>query len=155
MSAWSWETVREGALVALNTPMKKLENALRMSAKTMPVHARVATTDATPTTIRTFPVPVNHTVLITGYVVARRTGGSGGSANDGAAYRIEVVAKNTAGTAAEIAAETLTVVGESQAGWTVAASASSGNIIVQVTGAANNNVSWRWSERTFAVKDEE
>ena len=152
---WSWETVREDALSVLNAPMKKLENDLKLSAKTFPVHARVATTDATVTTIRTLPVPANHTLLITGYVVARRTGGAAGAANDGAAYRIELVAKNTAGTAAEIAAETLTVIGESQAGWTVASSASSGNILIQVTGAVDNNVSWRWSERTLAVKDEE
>lgn len=153
--AWSWESVRDGALVALNGPMKKLENALNLSAKTYPVHARVATTDATVTTIRTMPVPVNHTLLITGYVVARRTGGSAGSTNDGAAYEIMVVAKNTVGTAAEIAAETLRVIGEDQAGWTVTCAASSGNILVQVTGAVDNNISWRWSERAFAVKDEE
>lgn len=153
--AWSWETVRAGALVVLNGPMKKLEHELRMAAKTMPVHARMATTDGSAATIRTIPVPVNTTLLIVGYIVARRTGGSAGAANDGAAYRLELVAKNTSGTAAEIAAETLTVIGESQAGWTVASSASSGNIVVQVTGAADNNVSWRWTERTFAVKDEE
>lgn len=154
--AWAWDSNRTPATLAwLNAPMKALENALHLSAKTFPVHARVATTDATVTTIRTIPVPVNHTLLITGYVVARRTGGSAGATNDGAAYYLEVVAKNTAGTAAEIAAETLRAIGEDQAGWTVTSSASSGNILIRVTGAASNNISWRWTERLLAVKDEE
>lgn len=152
---WQWDSLHTDALSALNGPMKKLENYLALIAKTFPVQSRVITTDGNATTIRTIPVPVNHTLLIVGYVVARRTAGSAGATNDGAAYRLEVVAKNTAGTAAEIAAETLTVIGESQAGWTVAASASGGSLLIRVTGAADNTVSWRWTERTFAVMNEE
>lgn len=152
---WSWQTIRDGALAVLNAPMKKLENELGLAAKYFPVTHRLETTDGNAATIATIAVPVNHTFLIVAYVVARRTAGTAGAANDGAAYRLEVVAKNTTGTAAEIAAETLTVIGESQAGWTVATSASSGNILLRVTGATDNTVSWRASLRYFAVKSED
>lgn len=153
--AWSWQSIKEGALAVLDGPMKKLETELKLSAKTFPVHHRTATTDGSAATLATIPIPVDHTVYITYRVVARRTGGVAGSANDGAAYRLEVVAKNTAGTAAEIAAETLYVIGESQAGWTITTSASSGSILIQVTGAADNNISWRGSVQTFSVKNED
>lgn len=102
----------------------------------------VATTDATVTTVLTHAVPTTTTVQITGTVTARRTGGSSGTVEDGAGYRIDSVLKNVSGTATEIAAETLTVVGEDQAGWTVTLAVSGGNALVQVTGAANNNISW-------------
>jgi hypothetical protein len=152
--AWTWGSIGDRVVgPLLNTPMKALENYLGRAEREFPIRDRVATTDATVTTISTIPVPVNHTLLIVAYIVARRTGGSAGSANDGAAYRLEVAAKNTSGTAAELAAETLTVIGESQAGWTVASSASGGNILLRVTGAADNNVQWRASVRTLALED--
>lgn len=155
--AWSWESLsadlfsRPRDFVArLNLRMKLLEGHL--ASTTMKLGADVTTTDGNATTLATIPVPVDHTHLVTGYVVARRTGGSSGAANDGAAYYLEVAAKNTAGTAAEIAAETLRVIGESQAGWTVASSASGGDILIRVTGAANNTVYWGWFPLTASVR---
>jgi hypothetical protein len=62
-----------------------------------------------------------------------------------------VAAKNTAGTAAELAAETTTTIGESQAGWNVTTAASGATILVQVTGAASNNVTWHSHCTTTAV----
>lgn len=151
--AWTWGSLGELSASALNAPMKALENYLGRAEREFFVRDRVQTTDGTVTTISTIPVPVDTTLLIVAYIVARRTGGTSGSANDGAAYRLEVAAKNTAGTAAELAAETLAVIGESQAGWTVASSASSGNILLRVTGAADNTVIWKSSVRTLAVKE--
>lgn len=102
---------------------------------------RVTTTDATVTTLATIPVPASTTLGVTGYVVARRTGGSAGTAEDGAYYRVETVYKNAAGTATAIGT-TVTAIGESQAAWDVTVSQSGGNVLIQVTGAVDNNVTW-------------
>lgn len=103
---------------------------------------RGATTDATPTAFATFTIPTSNTALTYCDVIARRTGGAAGAAEDGAAYRISVALKNTAGTVAEIAAETVTVVGESQAAWDVTAAPSTNTEVISVTGAVNNNITW-------------
>ena len=154
--AWSWKPPRDAGLAdQLHGSMKSLEDELKRGDKYFPIQARVATTDATVTTLYAASIPVDHSVIVSGYVVARRTGGSAGSANDGAGYRVEFVAKNTSGTAALIGAGSVTVLGESQAGWDVTLSASGGTIHVRVTGAANNNVSWRWTGKTIAVKNED
>jgi hypothetical protein len=107
---------------------------------------RVATTDATVTTLHTVVIPASTTVLISGYVVSRRTGGAAGTAEDGAAYKIEAVYKNVAGTATVIGAPIITVIGESQAGWDVTLVPSAGNILIKVTGAVSNNVTWHLSD---------
>lgn len=147
---WSWPKIGNAAI---DTPMKALENVLLLREKVVRPLSRVATTDATVTTLHEVPIPVDTTVGVTGYVVARRTGGSAGSANDGAFYTVTFAAKNTSGTAALIGAGTVTAVGESQAGWDVTLSASDGVIRVRVTGAADNNVQWRWGGKTLSVKE--
>lgn len=157
MLQWTWESLSpqvvksaEAVVDILNRRMKALQGVVAsIMAGDVRVHARVQTTDATVTTIATEAMPVNTTTLVWGYVVARRTGGTAGSANDGAAYRVEFVAKNTAGTATVLAAATVTVIGESVAGWTVTATASSGNVLVQVTGAIDTNILWHWNRHTF------
>lgn len=152
--SWSWREVGNDMVDPLfRAPMKDLENELARIGKVLDAQKRVATTDATVTTIQTVVCPVDTTTLVSGFVVARRTGGSAGSANDGAGYRVEFVAKNTSGTAALIGAGTVTTLGESQAGWDVTLSASGGTILVQVTGAANNAIQWRWTGRSFSVKE--
>lgn len=102
---------------------------------------KVTTTDATVTTLATIPVPASTTLGINGYVVARRTGGAAGTAEDGAYYRVETVYKNAAGTATNIGT-TVTAIGESQAAWDVTVTQSSGDVLIRVQGAADNNVSW-------------
>ncbi len=153
---WAWKPPADSRIAALLLePMKALERWTTDVEKYMTIRARVATTDATVTTVYTQTIPVDHTVIVSGYVVARRTGGSAGAANDGAGYRVEFCAKNTTGTAALIGAGTVTALGESQAGWDVTLSASGGTILVRVTGAANNNVSWRFTGRSVSVMNEE
>lgn len=111
---------------------------------------RVATTDGVATTIATIPIPSSTTVGFLGRITARRTGGSSGTAEDGAFYELKAVYKNSAGTAVAIGAA-VTVVGESQAAWDVTATVSSGNVLLQVTGAANNNVTWHCTLYTYPV----
>ena len=107
---------------------------------------RVTTTDATVTTLHTVAIPTSTTVLIKGFIVARRTGGASGTAEDGAAYEFSAVYKNVAGTATLIGAAIITVVGESQAGWDVTLVVSTSNVQIRVTGAAANNITWHLSE---------
>lgn len=132
---------------------QQLDFTLRQRSQVLPPQEKTRTTDATVTTLFAAEIPVNQTVVVSGFVVARRTGGSSGATNDGAGYRVEFVAKNTAGTAALIGAGSVTVLGESQAGWDVTLSASGSTIRVRVTGAANNNVTWSWSGKSLSVKE--
>jgi hypothetical protein len=144
--AWTW---RE----PLNDAMQQLQRYLGDAEKYLPVRSIVRTTDATVTTLFSANIPVNTTVIVEGYVAGRRTGGSGGAANDGAGYRVTFCAKNTSGTAALIGAGAVTVIGESQAGWDVTLDASGGTIRVRVTGAANNNITWAWTTKSLSVTE--
>lgn len=148
---WAWQKLG-GSWSVLDTQMKDLQNFLQLSQKTRTASARAKTTDATVTTLETIPVPVDTVVHVTADVVARRTGGSSGSANDGAAYTLFCAATNSAGTAALIGSVTVTAK-ESQAGWDCTIDANGGNLRVRVTGAANNDIQWRAAYRTFSVKE--
>ena len=103
---------------------------------------RVATTDATVTTLHTFTIGASNNVLIEAIVTARRTGGSAGTANDGAAYKLTAYYQNNSGTATLVGSVIQTVVGESQAGWNATLDTSGADVRVRVTGATNNNVTW-------------
>ncbi len=101
----------------------------------------VATTNATVTTAATFATTTNATTNLDVLVTGRRTGGSSGTAGDGAAYHLAIGVKNVSGTAT-IISQNLLFTSESQAGWDCTATASGANILIRVTGAANNNVAW-------------
>ena len=113
--------------------------------------ATVATTDATVTTLATIAVPATTTLTIEGTVSARRTGGVAGAAEDAAGYHVLATYKNVAGTATLVGAGSITVVGEDQAGWDVTLSASAGNALIRVTGAADNLIDWKFTYSTNAV----
>lgn len=100
--------------------------------------ASVATTNATVTTLFSYTVPSSKTVLVRALVVARRTGGSSGVADDGAGYLLAAVYKN----GAQIGTTSQTILGESQAGWDATLDFSTSTARVRVTGATNNNVTW-------------
>lgn len=104
-------------------------------------YATVNTTDATQTTLATIACTNGVTTTIEGFVIGRRTGGGSGTAEDAAFYRVAAVYKASGGTATEIG-ESVTAIGESQAGWDVDFAASSGNALLRVTGASGNNVTW-------------
>ena len=151
---WAWSPPADQKLAALmETPMRALERSLKALDKYLSNQVEQRTTNATVTTLYTQSVPVNETIVVDGYVSARRTGGTAGAANDGAGYTVQFVAKNTAGTAALIGSGTVTTLGESQAGWNVTLSASGGDILVRVTGAIDNNITWAWHGKRLTVKD--
>ncbi len=112
---------------------------------------RVATTDATVTTLHTFTVPASTTYAIEVNVVARRTGGASGTAEDGAFYKIVGTYNNLSGTATVIGSINTLVSQESQAGWDCTLTASSGTVLVRVTGASGNNVTWHMTARVWQL----
>lgn len=113
--------------------------------------ATVATTDATVTTLATIACPDGTTTMIEARVVARRTGGASGTAEDGAAYVVTAAFKATGSVATIIGAADQDVVIESQAGWECTIDASGATARIRVTGAANNNVTWLTSYRILQV----
>jgi len=114
------------------------------------ISATTSTTDATVTTIATVAIPASTTVMIEARVTARRTGGSAGTAEDGAGYIVAAAYKNVAGTATEIG-ETSLFSAEDQAAWSCTITPSGANALIQVTGAANNNINWFAEYRSYSV----
>lgn len=103
---------------------------------------RVATTDATVTTLHTYTVPASTTAMIEARVIARRTGGAAGTAEDGAGYIVYATVKNIANTATLIGAVTVVVTHEDQANWDCTIDVTGATARVRVTGATNNNITW-------------
>ena len=110
--------------------------------------SRTTTRDGAAKTIRSFGCPARTTTLIEAVVTARRTGGSAGTAEDGGAYRIAAAFANIGGVATAIGSPASYSM-ESQAGWGIAFLASGANVLLQVTGAANNDVSWHLTATVY------
>ena len=115
------------------------------------VSGSVTTTDATVTTILSIEVPTSTTTGLDITVLARRTGGSAGAAEDGAHYKRHATYKNVAGTATIIGAVSSPHTAESQAGWDVTFVPSGNRVEVRVTGALNNTVAWEAHARVHKV----
>jgi hypothetical protein len=102
------------------------------------------TTDATVKTVDTIAITASSTYLIQTRIVGRRTGGVSGTADDGCSY----VRRGTYTTKAGVvtlmgAVETIGTDREDQAGFDATLTISSTNVLVRVTGAASNNMSWQ------------
>lgn len=106
---------------------------------------RVTTTDGTLTTIHTLATTSDTNITLTGLVLGRRTGGVSGTTGDIASYKIEAVYKNVAGTVTLVGGGT-SAIGESQGAWDCSLAISGTNILIQVLGAGNNNVTWHMSK---------
>lgn len=104
----------------------------------------VNTTDATATTIATYTMGTNDRVAsLRATVWGRRTGGTGGTANDAGMYVLEGLIDRVSGTVAEVGSAT-TIIAEDNASWGGASlSISSPDARIQVTGDADNNITWR------------
>jgi hypothetical protein len=112
---------------------------------------RIATVDATVTTLHTVAIPATTTVQIVAFVTARRTGGAAGTAEDGAGYMVQATVKNVAGAATLIGAVNQICVQEDQAGWDATIDVNGANARVRVNGAVDNNVTWHATVRTFQL----
>lgn len=114
------------------------------------IQNRVATTDATVTTMHTFAIPATTTVALEIMVIARRTGGTAGTAEDGGRYKISGVFKNVAGTATLIGGLHRDI-DEDQTSWDADLVISSGNVLLKVTGATDNNITWHMTSRVYSL----
>jgi hypothetical protein len=115
------------------------------------VQNRVTTTDATVTTLHTFTVPASTTYRVEVTVIARRTGGAAGTAEDGAGYLQTATLKNVAGTATIIGAVGVLDTAEDQAAWDCTIDVTGATARVRVTGAVDNNVTWHMTARVWQV----
>jgi len=113
--------------------------------------ARVATTDATPTTLQTVAITASRTYVIESRVVARRTGGAAGTADDGAAYVIRGAYTTKSATVTLLGAVQADFTAEDQAGWNATLVISGSNVLVQVTGAVDNTVTWHVTSKISYV----
>ena len=100
-----------------------------------------ATTDATLTTLQTIAIPTDTTVMIKSKVIGARTGGTSGATGDSAGYERTTIFKNIGGTVT-IHKRQSDYTYEDQSSWRCRHEISGTNAIVEVRGAANNDVQW-------------
>jgi len=112
---------------------------------------RIETTNGTTTTIDTIATVTDTCIMVDTQVVARRTGGTAGTAGDIAAYGRRAAFKNVGGVLTQVSTTTAIGTFESQAGWNCTITASGTNILVSGLGAANNNVTWHSTTAIYQV----
>lgn len=123
-------------------------NALGVAAL---LSGAASTTDASGSNILLVDIPAGTTVALEGVVVARRTGGTAGTAEDGAAYKILAVAKSVGGLAVLIGTPSVTIVGEDVAAYDCTVSANSTNLRIRGIGVAATNIDWSFEGKTTSV----
>jgi hypothetical protein len=111
---------------------------------------KLLTTDATVTALVQLPIDSGKTIMVDAYIVSRRTGGSAGTDGDSAFYVLTGAYKNIGGVLTGIGS-VIKNGGEDQAGWDVNLSSSGQKVLVTVTGAANNDITWEGTVRTYEV----
>ena len=101
----------------------------------------VSTSDATVSNVQSIAIPTNCTVMIKSKIVGARTGGTAGVLGDSAAYERTSVFKNINGSVT-VHKRQSDYTFEDQSSWNGLMSVSGTDAVIQVQGAANNNVSW-------------
>nr|QQV29724.1 putative T4-like proximal tail fiber protein [Kaumoebavirus] len=112
---------------------------------------KAQTTDATVTTLHTFAIPTSVTASMDITIVARRTGGSAGAAGDSAIFKLLAAYKNNAGTVTIVGGDVPEKRGAGDQAWDANLTISTTNVLVRVTGAVNNNISWVMTARYYAL----
>jgi len=114
--------------------------------------ATVNTTDATVTTIQTIAIPTDTIVLIEARVTARKTSGAGaGTSGDGNGYIRTATYANIAGVVTISGALQTSYTGEGIGAFNATLTISGTNVLVRVTGAVNDNVTWNVITKTNKV----
>lgn len=112
----------------------------------------IVTQNNTPTELMRFNPRPQRTTFCKLVVVARRIGGSAGSANDGATYIIYSGWTVKAGVATLLGAtHTPTYQFEDQAGWQAEVVIANNRPILRVTGATNNIIRWAGKAEFFST----
>jgi hypothetical protein len=104
--------------------------------------ATVNTTNATQTTIATIATVTNSVMVIEAKITGLRTGGTAGTAGDSACYIRTAHIKNVGGTVS-IPKLQADYTSEDQQGFNATITVSGTNVLVQVVGATNNNLTWK------------
>lgn len=115
-----------------------------------PTVSTVATTDATVTTIYTMATASDTAYTVTQSLIGRRTGGSGGSADDSFGDYAVWLVKNVGGTASVVQISQQGYADQGNENWTLTAAASTTNVLFKVKGVANNNISWKLSSTSVS-----
>jgi len=106
----------------------------------------LSTTTATPSTFRIYDTSGstgNGPYFLEARIAAGRTSGTGGTAFDSAGYVIRATYKiNGSGVPQLVGSIQQNYVVEDQVGWDATFVVSSNQVLLQVTGAANNNINW-------------
>lgn len=105
---------------------------------------KLTTTDASATAVLRIPVDSGKTTMVNAYVVAQNTTG------DSAWYRLIGAYKNVSGTLTGIGTPGL-IGGEDQAAWNFSFSSSGEEILLVVTGAAGNDITWEGAAETYVA----
>lgn len=113
-------------------------------------NAKVKTTDATPAAVIRTRLAAGKTAMVQAHIVARRTGGSSGTDGDSAFYVLTGAYKNVGGVLTGIATPAL-IGGEDQSAWDVGFTANSDEIVVLVTGAVGNEITWEGTISVYEV----
>lgn len=100
--------------------------------------------------LETIPIAANSVMLLRSNVAGYRTGGTAGAVGDSAAYTRSARIKNIAGvvTINDLFSDFASA---DQVAWDATFIVSGSNILVQVNGAANNNIDWQSQTFQLAV----
>ena len=112
---------------------------------------RVATTDATVTTLQTINIASGYSYHIHTVVTARRTGGVLGTANDTASYERIATVKDVSGTATIVGAVLLEYTAEDQVLWDCTIDVTGATARVRVTGASKNYITWHSTTKIYPL----
>ena len=108
------------------------------------------TTNAVATNLEVIAINSARTYWIETVVRARRTGGTAGAADDGAVFIVKQAFETISGTITPIGDATYEIFRD-QESWTADLVISGSNVIVQVTGAANNTIAWASSTTVMSI----
>jgi hypothetical protein len=113
--------------------------------------AKLTTTNNTTTTLQTIPVPLNSAVLIAANIVCRKTAGAGvGTVGEANGYVRTTVAKNVAGVVT-LGTIQSSYTSEDIGAFNATFQVSGTNVLVRVTGSANNTVDWSTITKSSSV----
>jgi hypothetical protein len=127
----------------LGQPVQRLEStATNDNVIEDTLHGRIATTDATVTTLYTHTLVASTVYQIEAKVLAHRTGGTAGTAEDCACYKIAGLFKVVAGAAVQVGTTEVLYEKEDQAAWNATFDVTGLTVRIRVTGAPNNNITW-------------
>lgn len=111
---------------------------------------KITTTDGTIASLMKITIPTNTSMLIDAKIIARRTGGSSGTAGDSAYYSLLGGYKNVAGTLTNLGSGVSDIYTD-QAGWGALFSISGEDVYLVVYGATGNDITWQGTVYAYAV----